>query len=160
MRFLKSCPKFCPIHFLWKFPHICYRGKSIPIICATSVIFIKTTQRKQSPNRRKFAQSGHPVHTLQLTLYICKHESVSAGHSRFISRREPKGTFRRPRTWWCETSREPSTTPSTGGRTTGGCAKVRMPFWSFDPTKMFRLWEKKNLPWRKAMRLDKSFDPR
>jgi hypothetical protein len=34
--------------------------KSCPIIVATSVIFTKTTQRNQSPNRRKFAQSGHP----------------------------------------------------------------------------------------------------
>jgi hypothetical protein len=27
---------------------------------STSAIFTKTTQSKQSPNRRKFAQSGHP----------------------------------------------------------------------------------------------------
>jgi hypothetical protein len=30
-------------------------------ICATSVFFTKTTQSEHSPNRRKFAQSGHPV---------------------------------------------------------------------------------------------------
>jgi hypothetical protein len=30
-------------------------------IGATSVIFQKSTQRKESPNRQKFAQSGHPV---------------------------------------------------------------------------------------------------
>jgi hypothetical protein len=31
-----------------------------PIIRATSVIFTKATQSKQSPKRRKFAQSAHP----------------------------------------------------------------------------------------------------
>jgi hypothetical protein len=36
-------------------------GKKIsPIICAISVILTKTIQTKQSPNRQKFAQSGHP----------------------------------------------------------------------------------------------------
>jgi hypothetical protein len=30
-------------------------------ICATSVILTKTTQSKQSLNRQKFAQSGHPA---------------------------------------------------------------------------------------------------
>jgi hypothetical protein len=34
--------------------------KISPIIFATSVNFTKTTQSKQTPNRRKFAQSGHP----------------------------------------------------------------------------------------------------
>jgi hypothetical protein len=42
--------------------HNSYRGKSSPIICATSLIFFtKTTQSEQTPNGRKFAQSGHPV---------------------------------------------------------------------------------------------------
>jgi hypothetical protein len=48
-------PYFTKIYIstgLWK--------KNIPKFRATSVIFKKTSQRKQSPNRRKFAQSGHP----------------------------------------------------------------------------------------------------
>jgi hypothetical protein len=35
--------------------------KSSPKIWPTSVIFNKTSQSKQLPNRRKFAQSGHSV---------------------------------------------------------------------------------------------------
>jgi hypothetical protein len=61
MRFWKSRPKCSPIHFLWKLLHIHYRRKSSPIILATYVVFTKTTQRKQSPNIRKFAQFGHPA---------------------------------------------------------------------------------------------------
>jgi hypothetical protein len=45
----------------WNLLHSFYRGKSSPIIWATSIIFTKTSRRKQSPNRRKFAQSGHPA---------------------------------------------------------------------------------------------------
>jgi hypothetical protein len=37
--------------------------KIFPKLCTTSVIN-KTVQRKQSPNRLKFAQSGHPESTL------------------------------------------------------------------------------------------------
>jgi hypothetical protein len=39
-----------------------------PIICATPVIFTKTTHSKQSPNRRKFAQSGHPAFKHTVTI--------------------------------------------------------------------------------------------
>jgi hypothetical protein len=61
-RLWKSRTKCSPIHFLWKLIYNFYRGKkSSLIICAASVIFTKTTQSEQSPNRRKFAQSGHPV---------------------------------------------------------------------------------------------------
>jgi hypothetical protein len=35
------------------------------IIFATSVNFTITTQSKHSPNRGKFAQSGHPAHEQQ-----------------------------------------------------------------------------------------------
>jgi hypothetical protein len=41
--------------------HNLNRGKSSPQIWATSRIFKKTAQCKQSPKKRKFAQSGHPV---------------------------------------------------------------------------------------------------
>jgi hypothetical protein len=37
---------------------------SSPIIWAISAICKKATQRKQSPNGRKFAQSGHPASNL------------------------------------------------------------------------------------------------
>jgi hypothetical protein len=36
-------------------------AKGAKIIWATSVIFTKNAQRKQSPNGWKFAQSGYPV---------------------------------------------------------------------------------------------------
>jgi hypothetical protein len=39
-----------------------YRGKNSPAVWATIVpVFKKIAQRKQSPNTRKLAQSGHPV---------------------------------------------------------------------------------------------------
>jgi hypothetical protein len=44
--------------------------KNIPIGRAISEIFTKTTQIKQSPNRRKFAQSGHPGDTR----HVLQHE--------------------------------------------------------------------------------------
>jgi hypothetical protein len=40
--------------------------KVAQIIGATSVIFTKTTQSKQSPNGRKFAKYGHPDHDRQV----------------------------------------------------------------------------------------------
>jgi hypothetical protein len=49
MRLWKSRPNCSQIHLLWKLQHLFYRGKSSQIICATSVIFIKTTNSKQSP---------------------------------------------------------------------------------------------------------------
>jgi hypothetical protein len=42
--------------------YISVTEEKVTIIWATSVIFTKTTQRKQSANRQKFAQSGHPAH--------------------------------------------------------------------------------------------------
>jgi hypothetical protein len=44
--------------------HNFYSGKSIPNFWAIYAIFYKTAQSKQSPNWRKFAQSGSPA-------YIC-----------------------------------------------------------------------------------------
>jgi hypothetical protein len=61
-RLLKSRPKCSPIHFLWKLMHIFFRGKRSRIIFATYFCnFHITTQTKQSNDRRKFAQSGHPA---------------------------------------------------------------------------------------------------
>jgi hypothetical protein len=41
--------------------HKLNRGVSSPKLWISSVIFKKTVQRKQSPNGRKIAQSGHPA---------------------------------------------------------------------------------------------------
>jgi hypothetical protein len=41
------------------------------IIYATSVIFLKTTQSKQSPDVRESAQSGHPVDRYKRGLVNC-----------------------------------------------------------------------------------------
>jgi hypothetical protein len=76
MRFRKSRPKCSRIHVSWKLLHIRYCGKSSPIVWATSVIFTKPSQRKQSHNRRKFAQSGLPAYnrTKELkyvVVYLC-----------------------------------------------------------------------------------------
>jgi hypothetical protein len=49
--------KHIPSHFCFKIAITV--GKSSSKILATSVVF-KKAQRKQLPNRRKFAQSGHP----------------------------------------------------------------------------------------------------
>jgi hypothetical protein len=46
-------------------------------ICATSVIFTITTQSKQSPNRRKFDQSGHPARNTTKTSDIFFSEQPS-----------------------------------------------------------------------------------
>jgi hypothetical protein len=61
VRFWKSRPKCSPINFCVKNYITLYYSFKSPISCATSVIFTKTNQSKQSPIRRKFAQSGHPV---------------------------------------------------------------------------------------------------
>jgi hypothetical protein len=55
------CPKCGPIHFLWKLLHNSYR-KVAQLFGLRLIFHKKTTQSKQSPKRRKFAQSGHPVY--------------------------------------------------------------------------------------------------
>jgi hypothetical protein len=40
------------------------------IVCATSVIFTKSTHSKQAPTRRKFAHSGHPAYELLCILVL------------------------------------------------------------------------------------------
>jgi hypothetical protein len=84
-----------------------HRRKNSQISFATSVIFAKTTQRKQSPNRRKFAQSGTVVMIFkifspknlakifaffaQTTVSFCKNCDQNIGFSPKIgkSRRKP-----------------------------------------------------------------------
>jgi hypothetical protein len=51
--------------FLSKLKRNFYRGKSSPQNNWLLLHFSKTAQRKQSPNRRKFAQSGHPDHNIR-----------------------------------------------------------------------------------------------
>jgi hypothetical protein len=47
-------------HFWSKLVNFC-RGKKLPKICATNIIFTKSGQSNNRPiGRRKFAQSGHP----------------------------------------------------------------------------------------------------
>jgi hypothetical protein len=45
-------------------------------MCATSVIFRKTAQSKQSTNGRKFAQSGHPAKKPPWELF-CQNAKIS-----------------------------------------------------------------------------------
>jgi hypothetical protein len=60
MSLLKNRPKCSPAHFLSKLIHNFYRGKLYPKNVGFFFTFLKTVQSKQSPNRRKIAQSGHP----------------------------------------------------------------------------------------------------
>jgi hypothetical protein len=60
MSLSKNRPTCSPTHILQnKYKNFTIE-KSSPEVLATFVIFKKTVQRKHSPNRRKFAQSGHP----------------------------------------------------------------------------------------------------
>jgi hypothetical protein len=61
MFFLKKSPKMWPNQFLSQInTSLLHTAAKIgQLIWATSVIFEKV--HKQAPNRRKFAQSGHPV---------------------------------------------------------------------------------------------------
>jgi hypothetical protein len=61
---LKNHPKSSPTSFVSELLHKLYGGKKFPKVWAPSVIFKETTQRKQSPKSRKFAQSGHPAKDL------------------------------------------------------------------------------------------------
>jgi hypothetical protein len=63
MSFWKSRPICSPIHFFVTnlYIRVWYCGKNSLTVCATSAIFTKTAQRKQSTNGRIFAQSGHPA---------------------------------------------------------------------------------------------------
>jgi hypothetical protein len=62
----KYRPKCSPTHFLTKsITQNFFRGTVQPQIWSTSVhTFRKTAQRKESPERRKFAQSGRPARLL------------------------------------------------------------------------------------------------
>jgi hypothetical protein len=61
MSLRKNRPKFCPTHFLSKPAHKLFRRQSGPTILSYFGNFYKAAQRKQPPNRPKFAQYGHPV---------------------------------------------------------------------------------------------------
>jgi hypothetical protein len=63
MRLRKSRPKCRQILFLWKSIHnfCCGKKSAQLLVLHIYVIFTKTTQSKQSPIGRKFAQSGHPA---------------------------------------------------------------------------------------------------
>jgi hypothetical protein len=62
----KKSPKMRTNPLFWKLKHNFFREKDGPIISATSAIFTKNTQRKQSSDIQKFSQSGHPVDILSL----------------------------------------------------------------------------------------------
>jgi hypothetical protein len=53
--------------FCQKYEHNLYRGKRSPKYLFGQQ---KTTQSKQSLNRRKFAQSGHPPSAMFLIMYV------------------------------------------------------------------------------------------
>jgi hypothetical protein len=62
----KCSQKTC---FLPKLLHNFYGGKKWPQNFYYFCNLLQTTQSKQSPNRRKFAQSDHPVVSCQLPLF-------------------------------------------------------------------------------------------
>jgi hypothetical protein len=62
---VKQSPKAYPSPFLAEIDTklLAQKKKVAPKMCALTVVFLKKTgQSKQSPHRRKFAQSGHPAH--------------------------------------------------------------------------------------------------
>jgi hypothetical protein len=61
IRLWKNRPKCSPNGFLTNYYITLTVVKRSSNNLCTFVIYQKTTQRKLSPNRRKFAQSGHPV---------------------------------------------------------------------------------------------------
>jgi hypothetical protein len=75
MSLWKHRPKCSPTNFFVKFN--VRRTLTIetysPKMWATSVIFTKTTQSKQSPKERIFAKSGHPAaQTIQRQIFCSK----------------------------------------------------------------------------------------
>jgi hypothetical protein len=66
MSLLMNGPKCSPTHYLTKLIRNFFREKSYPKVCSTSENDQSTTQRKQSPKKRKFAQSGHPGWSAQV----------------------------------------------------------------------------------------------
>jgi hypothetical protein len=60
MSFWKNRPNCRPAIFFLKLIHNLYRSKNVAQNLGCFCNFRKTAQRKQSPNRRKFVQSGHP----------------------------------------------------------------------------------------------------
>jgi hypothetical protein len=77
MRFWKSRPKCSPINFFSENDYMgIYRGKSSLIIWATSIIFTKTTQRKHTICRRKFAQSGHRDRPPTFNMYFLSQSAM------------------------------------------------------------------------------------
>jgi hypothetical protein len=57
---VKKRPKYSPTHFVAILIHYLNSGRKWPKNVGHFCNFQKTAQSKQSPNRRKFAQSGHP----------------------------------------------------------------------------------------------------
>jgi hypothetical protein len=81
MSLLKSLPKYSSINYLFKLIHNWHHGKNSPKISFTSTYnFQNTAQSKQLPNRRKVAQSGHPVSVLSRTFAAIL--SAGAGDNR------------------------------------------------------------------------------
>jgi hypothetical protein len=57
-----------------------FQCNSGPKISATFSVFKKTSSKKQSPRRRKFAQSGHPASAVSSHCYFEKPDKIEAGY--------------------------------------------------------------------------------
>jgi hypothetical protein len=80
----KKTHKMWPNPFLPQWINNFFRGKIRPQNWPIYVIFKKIAQRKQSPVRRKFAQSGHPEDELLL---------LASNHLVKLSRSAPAGAI-------------------------------------------------------------------
>jgi hypothetical protein len=69
LRLRHWCESGWPDEFVKISPKTQPNPRSGPEIWSTSLIFNKTSQRNQSSNRRKFAQSGHPVDAQNCLFY-------------------------------------------------------------------------------------------
>jgi hypothetical protein len=73
---------------MFNLKHNFYRSRTLTKIVSHSLIFKKTTQNEQPPNKRKFAKSGHPANAFQRK-NTCKEEKfenhmVEVRHSIWI----------------------------------------------------------------------------
>jgi hypothetical protein len=72
----KSGPKCSPIHFIVKMYTLISPMEKVVKLFELLLLFKKTTQNKQSPNRRKFTQSGHPGARLPMSMKILAFEEL------------------------------------------------------------------------------------
>jgi hypothetical protein len=109
-----------PIHFSWWLIHN-FTAEKVDQFCATFVIFTKTTHSQQPPNRRKFAQSGHPDWKGHLTGWRWRRRRGGSWR-----RRRPAGT----RSWGASSSSGANLINQIRLRFTDNCSYMQTRLWA------------------------------